>query len=346
MATTPRFVTIPEIRAEARRALPREVYNFGAGGAETETTMRRNRRAIKRLAIRQDVLVDVREIDLTTSLAGVPLAWPVAVAPMGGLILFHPEGDVEMARGAGRADTLVFLSGVTGWPVETVAKASPGPKMFQLYHVGDRGWVAELLKRVESSGYRSVCLTVDVQVYSRRERDILARWSPREAMSHAPNPRGPDPNYPARLTWADVDWLRSVTRLPLGLKGIMTPGDARRAVDHGVDIVWVSNHGGRQLDHTQGTLDALPAIADAVGGAAGIVIDGGFRRGTDVIKGLARGATVVAMGRMPLWGLAVDGATGVVNALDILRHEIRTSLALSGQTSIRGLKPDYVFRVT
>jgi glycolate oxidase len=344
MTTTPRFVTIPEIRAEARRVLPREVYNFGAGGAETETTMRRNRRAIGRLALRQDVLVDVREIDLATSLAGVPLSWPVAVAPMGGLILFHPEGDVEMARGAGLADTLVFLSGVTGWPVETVAQAGPGIKMFQLYHVGDRAWVADLLARVEASGFRSVCLTVDVQVYSRRERDILARWSPREAMSHAPNPRGPDPNYPARLTWADVDWLKSRLRVPLGLKGIMTPADARRALDHGVDIVWVSNHGGRQLDHTQGTIDALPAIKEVAGDAASIVIDGGFARGTDVIKALARGADVVAMGRMPLWGLAADGARGVQNALDILRHELRTSLALSGQTSVRGLKPDCVFR--
>ena len=345
MTTTPRFVTLPEIRAEARRVLPRQVYDFGAGGAETEATMRRNRRAIGRLAIRQDVLVDVREIDLATSLAGVSLAWPVAVAPMGGLILFHPEGDVEMARGAGLADTLLFLSGVTGWPVETVAQASPGPKMFQLYHVGDRGWVGELLARVEASGYGSVCLTVDVQVYSRRERDVRARWSPREAMAHAPNPRGPDPHYPARLTWADVDWLRSVTRLPLGLKGIMTPGDARRAVDHGVDIVWVSNHGGRQLDSTQGSLDALPAVADAVGGAASIVIDGGFGRGTDVIKGLAWGASAVAVGRAALWGLAAGGAAGVANALDILRHELRTNLALAGQTSVRGLKPDCVFRV-
>jgi glycolate oxidase len=345
MTTRPRFVTIPEIRAEARRVLPRPVFNFGAGGAETETTMWRNHRAIQRLAIRQDVLVDVREIDLSTSLAGIPLPWPVAVAPMGGLILFHPEGDVEMARGAGLADTLVFLSGVTGWPVETVAKASPGLKMFQLYHVGDRAWVADLLARVEASGFRSVCLTVDVQLYSRRERDVLARWSPREAMAIAPNPRGPDPDYPARLTWADVDWLRSKLKVPLGLKGIMTPADARRAVEHGVDIVWVSNHGGRQLDATQGTIDALRPIKDAVGDAASIVVDGGFTRGTDVIKAVALGADVVAMGRMPLWGLAADGAQGVKAALDILRHELRTNLGLAGQTSIRGLKPDCVFRV-
>ena len=234
MSQGPRFVTLPEIRRAARKSLDRNAWNFGAGGAETETSRRRNRRHIHRLAIRQNVLVDVRKIDISTSLLGVPLSSPVAVAPMGGLILFHPEGDVEMARGAGQADTLQWLSGATGWPVEDVAKAGSAPQMFQLYHHGDRGWVSELLARVESSGYHAVALTVDVQLYSRRERDILARWSPREAMAIAPNPRGPDPNYQARLTWADVEWLMKTTRLPVGLKGIMTVNDARRAVSMGV----------------------------------------------------------------------------------------------------------------
>ncbi len=339
------FVTLPEIRRAARKRLSRDVWNFGAGGSETETSMRRNRAALDRLAIRQDVLVDVREIDLSTTFLGQPLSMPVAVAPMGGLVLFHPEGDVEMARGAGLGDTLVVLSGATGWPVEDVAAASAGPKLFQLYHHGDRAWVADLLARVEASGYRSVCLTVDVQLYSRRERDIVNRYSPRQAMSVAPNPRGPDPTYPARLTWDDVEWLRKTTRLPVGLKGIMTARDARRAVDSGVEIVWVSNHGGRQLDHTQATIDALPAIVDAVAGRAEIVIDGGFRRGTDVIKAVALGATVVAMGRTILWGLAAHGAAGVACALDILRSEIRTTLGLCGQTSIRGLQPDSVLRI-
>src|SRR4029453_6904636 len=225
--------------------------------------------------------------DLRTSLLGMPLSWPVVIAPMGVLVLFHPEGDREMARGAAEGDTLQFLSGATGWSVEAVAAAAPGPKMFQLYHMGDRAWVAALLARVEASGYLSVCLTVDVQVYSRRERDIVARFSPREAMTKAPNPRGPDGNYPARLTWDDVRWLMKTTKLPIGLKGIMTARDAARAVDEGVRIVWVSNHGGRQLDHTQGAIDALPAIVDAVRGAAAIVIDGGFNRGPALLKGLA-----------------------------------------------------------
>src|SRR5215813_15231458 len=230
-AAGPKFVTLPEIRRAAREQLPRDHWNFGDGAAETESTKRRNRRHLDRLAIAQNVLVDVRHVDLTTSLLGVPLSWPVAVAPMGGLVLFNPEGDVEMARGAGKGDTLQWLSGATGWPVEDVARAGKAPQMFQLYHHGDRGWVAELLKRVEASGYKAVALTVDTQHYSRRERDVLARWSPRKAMEIAPNPRGPIPDFQMRLTWADVEWLMKTTKLPVGLKGILTVNDARRAAE-------------------------------------------------------------------------------------------------------------------
>ncbi len=216
--------------------------------------------------------------------------------------------------------------------------------MFQLYHHGDRVWVADLLQRVEASGYHAVVLTVDVQVYGRRERDIVHRYSPRQAMSHAPNPRGPDQSYPERLTWDDVAWLKNTTRLPIGLKGVMTARDARRAVEAGVELVWVSNHGGRQLDHTQASLDALPPIVDAVAGAAAIVVDGGVDRGTALLKGLALGANVVAVGRTVLWGLAADGAAGVACALAILRRELRTTMALSGQTSVKGLSPDLILR--
>ena len=343
--TGPRFVTLPEIRSAAKLSVPRDHWNFGAGGAETETTRRRNRRHLDRLAIQQNVLVDVREIDISTSLLGVPLSSPVAVAPMGGLVLFHRERDVEMARGAGEADTLQWLSGATGWPVEDVAKAGSAPQMFQLYHHGDRGWVGELLKRVEASGYKAVALTVDTQLYSRRERDVFHRFSPRKAMEIAPNPRGPSSEYQARLTWADVEWLMKTTKLPVGLKGIMTVADAKRAVEIGVRLIWVSNHGGRQLDHTQSSIEALPPIVEAVAGRAEIVVDGGFSRGTDVVKALARGAKTVAVGRTVLWGLAVDGAAGVARAFEILREEVRTTMGLSGRTRIADLTPDLVFRV-
>jgi len=343
-SAAPKFVTLPEIRRAAHQRLPRDHWNFGDGAAETESTKRRNRRHIDRLAIQQNVLVDVRNIDLRTSLLGVPLSWPVAVAPMGGLVLFHPEGDVEMARGAGHGDTLQWLSGATGWPVEDVAKAGSGPQMFQLYAHGDHGWMGELLARVESSGYKAVALTVDVQMYSRRERDVFHRFSPRKAMEVAPNPRGPLPDFQSQLTWSDVEWLLKTTRLPVGLKGIMTVADARRAVDMGVRLIWVSNHGGRQLDQTQSTIEALPAIADAVAGRADIVVDGSFNRGTDVIKGLARGATVVACGRTMLWGLAADAADGVARVCEILRDEIRINMGLCGRTKIKDLTPDLIFR--
>jgi isopentenyl diphosphate isomerase/L-lactate dehydrogenase-like FMN-dependent dehydrogenase len=339
-----RFMTLPEIRRAAKRLLPPGPWGFGAGGAETETTLRRNRQAIQRLAIRQRVLVDVRHVDLTTTFLGMELPMPIAIAPMGSLILFHPQGDVEMVRGAAPSGNLAVVSGVTGWPVEEVAQAARGPLLFQLYFCGPRSWVQELMGRVEASGYRAVCLTVDVQVYGRRERDLLLRFDPRAARALAPNPSPPDMDYQARLTWDDVAWLRSILRVPLGIKGILTAEDARLAVEAGVKIVWVSNHGGRQLDHTQATIDVLPEIVEAVDGRAEIVIDGGFSRGTDVIKAVALGAKVVAMGRTMLWGLAVDGAAGVARTLGLLREELSTSLALCGQTSVRGLKPSLICR--
>lgn len=338
-------MTLPEIERAAKSTLPPGPWHFGAGGAETETTLRRNRQALDRLAIRQRVLVDVRHVDLSTTFLGLELPMPVAIAPMGGLVLFHPEGDVEMVRGAGPSGTLAVVSGVTGWPVEEVAKAAGGPLLFQLYHFGPRSWVKELLARVEASGYHAVCLTVDVQVYGRRERDKELRFDPRSARHGTPNPPPPDATYPARLTWDDVAWLRDNLSVPLGLKGILTAEDARQAVDAGVQIVWVSNHGGRQLDHTQASIDVLPEIVEAVDGRAEIVIDGGFSRGTDIVKGVALGARMVAMGRGALWGLAAAGAAGVDRTLQLLREELSTTLALCGQTSMRGLSPDLIRRV-
>lgn len=340
-----KFLTLPQIRRAAKQLLPPGPWAFGAGGAETETTLRRNRQAIQRLAIRQRVLVDVRNVDLTTTFLGMELPMPIAIAPMGSLILFHPQGDVEMVRGAAPSGNLAVVSGVTGWPVDEVAQAAKGPLIFQLYFGGPRSWAQELLSQVEASGYRAVCLTVDLQRYGRRERDLDLRFDPREARKLAPNAQPPDMDYQARLTWDDVAWLRSILRVPLGVKGIMTAEDAKLAVEAGVKIIWISNHGGRQLDSAQATIDVLPEIVEMVDGRAEIMIDGGFRRGTDVIKALALGAKAVAMGRTMLWGLSVEGAAGVNRTLQILRDELETSLALCGQTSVRGLKPGLIRRV-
>ncbi len=340
-----RFMTLPEIKSAARSNLSPKLLGFAEGGAETETTLRRNRRALRRLAIRQRVLVDVRHIDLNTTFLGIELPMPVVVAPIGLIALFHPKGDLEMAHGVGLSGNLSVVSGVTGWPVEVVAKKTTGPLLFQLYHFGDRSWVRELLGRVEASGYRGVCLTVDAPVYGRRERDLRQRFDVRSAFRNTPNPPPPDDTYPARLTWDDVAWLRSILSIPLGLKGILTAEDARLAVQSGVQIVWVSNHGGRQLDQTEATVDVLPEIVDVVSGRAEIVVDGGFSRGTDVIKGLALGAKVVAIGRTALWGLIADGATGVHRTLELLREEIAVAIALCGQTTVRELTTDLIRRV-
>ena len=336
---------LPEIEHAARNSLPSNLWNFGKGGAETETTLRRNRRALRRLAIRQRILVDVRRINLNTAFLGMPLPMPVAIAPIGSLGLFHPEGDLEMVRGVGLSGNLSVVSGVTGWPVEAVAREGKGPLLFQLYHFGDRSWVKELLGRVEASGYRAVCLTVDTPIYGRRERDLHARFDGRFARADSSNSLPPDTTYPARLNWKDVAWLKSILSVPLCLKGILTPEDARMAVEAGVRVVWVSNHGGRQLDHAQATIEVLPEIVNAVAGRAEIVIDGGFSRGADVIKGLALGANVVAIGRTALWGLAAAGAEGVDRTLQLLREEMETTLALCGQTNIGELKPDLLRRV-
>ena len=215
-----RFLTLPEIRRAAKRILPPGPWGYAAGGAETETTLRRNRRAIRRLALRQRVLRDVRQVDLETTFLGLRLPMPVAVAPMGGLVVFHPQGDCEMVRGAGQAGNLAVVSGVTGWPVEEVAAAASAPLLFQLYFAGPRSWAQELLGRVEATGaYKAVCLTVDLQVYGRRERDLIQRYDPRVARMLAPNPQPPDMDYQARLTWDDVAWLQEILSVPLGLRG-------------------------------------------------------------------------------------------------------------------------------
>ncbi len=336
--------TLREIEALGRENLPPDVADFIAGGAGTELTVQRNRRALERLALEQHVLVDVREIELRTRFLDIPLPSPIIVSPMGGLFRAHEWGEVELARGATRDGTLTGITGVPGWPVEEIASAATGPLLFQLYHYGDRDWVSERLARVHKSDYRAVCLTVDTAHYSRRERDLVNGFSARTRRVVV-EPAPPEPNYPQRLTWADVRWLREIVSLPLGLKGIMHPADAVRALEEGVDYLWVSNHGGRQLDDGRATIDALPEIVDAIAGRVPILVDGGFSRGSDIIKALALGATAVGVGRTVVWGLAADGADGVALTLSLLQLEMRLNMGLAGLTSVHALSPSVVRRV-
>lgn len=334
------LLTLSEFEIRARQALPTPVWDYVDGGSGSETSLRRNRRALDRLAIEQRILVDVREIDLSTEMLGVPLSSPIIVAPVGGLFRIHPEGDPEMARGCGRTNTAFTVSGVAGFSPEEIAAAASGPLIYQIYHHGDHDWAREWLGRVQQAGFQLICLTVDNPIYSRRERDIRNRYSSRTrregSIIH------PDPLYPMRLTWDDVRFLRDIVHVPFGIKGVLHVEDAERCIQEGVDFLWVSNHGGRQLDDTRATVDALEDIVRVVNGRVPIVVDGGFRRGNDVIKALALGATAVAMGRVPVWGLASGGADGVAQVLKILREEMRLGLGMAGQTSVRGLPREMV----
>jgi glycolate oxidase len=227
--------------------------------------------------------------------------------------------------------------------LEEVAEAAGGPLVFQLYVRGDRAWMRRMVRRVEAAGYLALCLTVDVPVYGRRERDLQNRFRPREE-ARRPNLADivPDESYQAALTWEDVRWIRDHTALPLVLKGILAPEDARLAVEHGVQVVYVSNHGGRQLDYAPATVDVLSEIVEAVGGRAEVLVDGGVLRGTDVVKALALGARAALIGKLQCWALAAAGQEGVERALELLQEEIGTTLGLLGVRGVEEVGPEYL----
>jgi glycolate oxidase len=336
--------TLEMFERQAQQVLPPDVWAFAYGGAASEATLARNRHALQHLAIEQHVLRNVKECDIRTRFLGLDLPSPLIVAPMGGMYRFHPDGDVEMARGATLDGGMSVVSGVAGWPLEEIGAAANGPLIFQLYWLGDRDWVAEKLTHVTASrAYGAFCLTVDTAAYSRRDRDIMLR-SPGERRG-GPTPAPALADTQSGLSWDDVDWVHQQIPVPFGLKGILTADDARLAIHHGVDFIWVSNHGGRQLDDGRATIDALPEIVEVVQGRVPIIVDSGFRRGTDAIKALAQGASLVAMGRTPLWGLACGGAEGVQRVLRILNEELVINLKLSGQRSVRGLTPALIRRI-
>jgi isopentenyl diphosphate isomerase/L-lactate dehydrogenase-like FMN-dependent dehydrogenase len=327
--------TLDMFEARAQAVLPADAWAFAYGGSSSEVTLRRNRQALQHLAIEQRVLMNVRHVDLTARFLDMELPSPIIVAPMGGMSRFHPQGDVEMARGATRAGGMSVVAGGAPWPLEEIAAAASGPLMFQLYWLGDRQWVAEKLLHVVAGGYKAFCLTVDSAVPSRRDRDIEHRIGPGARLGDAQ----------AGLTWDDVDWVRHQIPLPFGVKGVLTVEDAMLALEHGVDFIWLSNHGGRQLDDGRATIDVLPEVADVVDARVPIIVDSGFRRGTDAIKALALGATLVAYGRTALWGLASGGADGVQAVLRILNEELMVAMKLAGRTIARELPREMIRRV-
>jgi 4-hydroxymandelate oxidase len=354
-----RFINIHDLEGGARVAVEAMIYDYYASGAHDEVTVRENSAAFQRLALVPRVLVDVARRDLSTELLGVRHATPMLVAPMAMQRLAHPEGELATARGAAASGVGMVVSTVSTTPIERIQEALPSPLWFQLYVYPDKDLTRRLVERAERAGAQALVLTVDTPVLGRRERDVrnefrlppgleLAHEMPGggQVLPHVHVESGLAVHAAGMLnpsvTWSDVDWLRSITTMPVLLKGVIRSGDARRAVEHGAAGVIVSNHGGRQLDTALPTISALPAVANAVAGRIPVLLDGGIRRGTDILKALALGANAVLVGRAALWGLCCGGEAGVRHALSILRAELDLAMALCGARSIAEITPDLV----
>ena len=332
------LATLHEIVQQARRRLTEQVWGYLAGGAESETTMLRNRQALDSIAFRPRVLRDVSGVDCSATLLGRRLRVPVLLAPIGSLQDLHPAGGAAVAEASAQAGVAMMLSSRSAPGLEATAQAGDGLKMFQLYVRGDAEWVDDHVRRAVDAGYDAFCFTVDLDYYSRRERDIARRF----VTTARRNVSGLD--HQMRFNWDDVKRVQDRFDIPLVLKGIATAEDAALACDAGIDVVYVSNHGGRQLDHGRGSIDVLREVVEAVAGRAEIVVDGGFLRGTDIVKAIALGATAVGIGRLNGFGIAAGGAGGIVRVIDLLEGEIRTCLGLLGVNRFDELDARYLHR--
>jgi 4-hydroxymandelate oxidase len=351
-----------------RAALPRLAAGprgYYTGGAEDEQTLAANRRAWSQWLVHYRVLRDVAERSPRTHLLGQPLEWPVLLAPTAYHRMAHDDGELATARAAAATGTTMVLSTLSNCPMEEVSRAASAGLWFQLYVYRDRGVTLDLVRRAEAAGCRAIALTVDAPIAGRRERDIRNAFSypahlPMSNLAAAggeySQPRAADGGFmgylnrmfdPA-LTWRDLEWLAARSRLPVFVKGVVRPDDACEALRRGARGVIVSNHGGRQLDGAPATADVLPAIAAAVrtkgDGSAALLVDGGVRRGVDVLRALALGAQAVLIGRPVLWGLTVGGEHGVRRMLELLRHEFSVAMALAGCASVAEITPDLLSR--
>ena len=340
---------LAEYEEAARRLLTRATYDYYAGGAEDELTLRWNRAAYRRYMLRPRVLVDVSTVDTSISLLGERLALPVLLAPAAFQRLAHADGELATARAARAAGTILVASTLSNYTIEQIGEAA-GRCWLQLYVFRDRSITRALVERAEAAGCSAICLTLTVPVQGNRERDTRNRFALPDDLDMANFTGGPQARFPEAsgsrlnafigqefdpsLSWDAVAWLRSITSLPILLKGVMSPEDAILAVEHGAAGVIVSNHGGRQLDGVEPTLVALPAVAAAIDGRIPVIIDGGVRRGADVVKALCLGASAVMIARPFLWGLAVAGQHGVEDVLRLLRSEIVRTMALLGRPAV------------
>lgn len=372
------IVSIEDLRLRARRRLPKVVFDFIDGGAADETTLAANRADFERIGLVPRMLVDVSRRDLSTTLFGRRLDLPLILAPTGLTGLTLPRGEAHAARAAEEAGIVYALSTTSTMSIEDVAASTGRPCWFQLYVMKDRELTRALLERAKRAGYEALLLTVDLPVAGRRERDVRNGFSipPRVSLGNVlevlARPRwlkdrllGPpltfanfraeggvggfidlarhvSDQFDQSVTWRDVEWVKSVWGGPVVVKGVLTGDDARRAIDHGADGVSVSNHGGRQLDGAPSAIAALPEVVAAIGGRAPVLLDSGVRRGTDILKAVALGATAVMIGRPFLYGLAALGPTGATRAIQILRDELDNALALIGAPSVATLDASYL----
>jgi isopentenyl diphosphate isomerase/L-lactate dehydrogenase-like FMN-dependent dehydrogenase len=331
------FQALHEIVAKARQNLNQNDWDYIVGAAETETTMRRNRLAIDSIGFRPRVLRDVSHIDPSVEVLGHKIRMPVFFAPVGSLECFHSEAAADVVRGADAFGAGHMLSSVCEPGLEKVAEAAPGAlRLYQLYVRGDAAWVDDYVRRAVDKGFAAFCLTVDTAIYSRRERDITKRHVVRGRRKASGR------EYQAALDWKTVDRIKSKFNIPFIIKGIATAEDAKLAVEHGVDWVYVSNHGGRQLDHGRGSIDVLPEVVAAVGGKAKVIVDGGFARGTDIVKAIASGASLVGLGRLQCYALAAGGETAVIRLLELLEDEVQRCLGMLGVTRFADLDRSYL----
>jgi 4-hydroxymandelate oxidase len=338
MADVPRFVTLDDFEPAARALLPPDVYDYFAGGAGDEWTMAENRRAFDRFVLRPRVLRGAASPDPSVTVLGAALSSPVIVAPWAFQWLAHADGEAGTARAAAEEGSLMVVSSTAVATLEEIAAASAGPKWWQLYVFTDRGRTRDMLQRAAASGYSAVMWTVDTPVLGVRHRDTRSGFQ-------LPVGVHGDLVIDPSLTWDDLAWIREASGgLPVLAKGVMTAEDALVAVSHGVDGVVVSNHGGRQLDGSSATLDVLPEVVDAVGGAVPVLVDGGVRRGSDVLKALALGAVAVMVGRPLVWALAAGGSPGVATALRMLRAEFVNAMSIAGCRTVAEIDGGLVAR--
>jgi len=308
-------------------------WDYYQSGSDDEVTLRANRAAFERIRLRPRMLVDVRTCHMHTTVLGTPVSMPILIAPSAFHCLAHPLGECATAQAAARADTLMVVSTSSTRSLEEVAREGGGPQWFQLY-IHDRKSAEELIHRAEAAGYRALVLTVDSPRWGHKERAIRSSFR----LPSKANFSGQDPTeIDAAFTWESLPWLRSVTSLPIVLKGILTAEDAMLAVQHEVDGIIVSNHGGRQLDGVSPSIEALPEVVEAVQGRCELYLDGGIRRGTDILKALALGAKAVLVGRPILWGLAVNGMEGVLHVLELLRTELERAMVLAGHPTLHSI---------